>query len=611
MRRIRIVVSALIAGALAAAAPPLLALYLNDDVDAWREAAALALSLFLPLWPIATAGLLLAALVLRWLPGWRAPRQSPLPKLPGFTTLALLSVSFAAWLYWQNLLTFRHSIPEASVRALAESAVAISVSAIVLLCVLVDVALFPLRGRGIGAALVVLASAASVLVPLALRPSPALPAPAARVRVAPTEPLRRVILIGMDGLGADFLQDRMSRGRLPALAAVVRRGAFGPLATLRPTEAPAIWTTIVTGRLPRDHGVKGTVVYHLLGSSRAYELLPRGALVGLLDRLGSVSSHPVTHVARRRRALWNALNAFGLEVVVVRLPGTHPVEKVRGAMVSEYFSVVPRERLAEAIQPDTLVGEVAAKISDPADVERGLPLELADAVPKGEAPAGDPVPWRRELVARALAPDLSTLRVSAMLKAALDPPFCASYFFGFDVVGHSFLRYAQPQRFGNVSAEEVRSYGRIVDSYAAFLARIVSDAATNLGPHEVLLVVSGYGMEAVSLTRRLRSGVLGAGGMSGTHVDAPDGFILAVGDGVRAGARFENASVLDVAPTVLYLMGLPVARDMEGRVAAEILEDDVARSHPVAFIPSYESLAVTPMVSSDTPDLPPIPEEGP
>ena len=73
-----------------------------------------------------------------------------------------------------------------------------------------------------------------------------------------------------------------------------------------------------------------------------------------------------------------------------------------------------------------------------------------------------------------------------------------------------------------------------------------------------------------------------------------------------------SASVLDVAPTVLYLCGLPVARDMEGRVLTEMLEDDFARAHPVTFIPSYESLAVAPFHEAGGPEeLPPLPDEGP
>ena len=69
---------------------------------------------------------------------------------------------------------------------------------------------------------------------------------------------------------------------------------------------------------------------------------------------------------------------------------------------------------------------------------------------------------------------------------------------------------------------------------------------------------------------------------------------MAVGDGIRPGVVLRGASVLDIAPTILYLSGLPVARDMEGRVLTEMLDDDFARAHPVTFIPSYESLDVAP-----------------
>jgi hypothetical protein len=132
----------------------------------------------------------------------------------------------------------------------------------------------------------------------------------------------------------------------------------------------------------------------------------------------------------------------------------------------------------------------------------------------------------------------------------------------------------------------------------------------SLRPGEVLIVVSGYGMEPVPLWRRATEALRAGAFRSGTHAGAPDGFLLAVGDGVKPGTAPRDASILDVAPTILYLMGLPVARDMEGRVMTEILDDEFTRAHPVTFIPSYESLAVTP-VTARGPDLPPLPDEEP
>lgn len=55
---------------------------------------------------------------------------------------------------------------------------------------------------------------------------------------------------------------------------------------------------------------------------------------------------------------------------------------------------------------------------------------------------------------------------------------------------------------------------------------------------------------------------------SGAHED--EGILLARGPGVPAGVRVERASILDVAPTVLAMLGHPVAEDMDGRVLAEL-----------------------------------------
>ena len=76
----------------------------------------------------------------------------------------------------------------------------------------------------------------------------------------------------------------------------MRRGAHGPLATFAADGGAPIWTSIFTGRLPRDHGVKSFATYRLRGSPTVYELLPKGALVGLLGRAGLVSTAPITSV---------------------------------------------------------------------------------------------------------------------------------------------------------------------------------------------------------------------------------------------------------------------------------------------------------------------------
>src|SRR5439155_8435872 len=103
----------------------------------------------------------------------------------------------------------------------------------------------------------------------------------------------------------------------------------------------------------------------------------------------------------------------------------------------------------------------------------------------------------------------------------------------------------------------------------------------------IVILVSGFGMEPATPLDRLVAIATGRGSVGGVHDRGPDGYFIAVGDGIRPGAMLGPASVVDVAPTILYLMGLPVARDLDGRVLTEILDEDFARSHPLTFIPSY------------------------
>jgi predicted AlkP superfamily phosphohydrolase/phosphomutase len=606
---LRTLSSASLASSLFATDVVVLTLFLNPHATLRVDGPALVLCLFLPYWVAGTLLLFLGAVLgTLALGGARSPRP-PIEGLPWFTSMGAVALTAVAALFWANLWSYRHSIPVEFVRGLLLSASAATGAWLLLVAVGCDALLFPRRSRALSAALVVLAAASSVVLPLAWRP---LPAPAAAPVPLATEtvrPVRRVALIGLDGLGPRRLHDGVAAGRLPALGQIVKRGAYGPLATLRPTEGPPIWTTVFTGRLPRDHGIKSFATYRLRGSATAFEALPKGALVGLLERTGLVERAAVNARTRRRRALWNALNAFGLETGVVRFWGTHPPERVKGFMLSHAFHR-PQTGAAQAMEvlhPPDLLNEVWARVVEPQVMPAPLVSEFVDVSVPSRGPEW---PWRRELVERALAPDLTYHRAGSVLRAAYDPPFFATYFYGLDVLGHAFLRYAEPDRFGDVRPDDVRRYGRVLDRYEALLDGWVGEAVQALKPGDVLLVVSGYGMEPVSLARRLLTPSSGGAPLGGTHMSAPDGVLLAFGDGVRPGALIAGASVLDITPTVLYLMGLPVARDMEGRVLTEMMDEEFARAHPITYIPSYESLAVTPVVGGSGSEPPaPLPDE--
>jgi len=62
-----------------------------------------------------------------------------------------------------------------------------------------------------------------------------------------------------------------------------------------------------------------------------------------------------------------------------------------------------------------------------------------------------------------------------------------------------------------------------------------------------------------------------------------DGVFIASGGPIRPGFEFENAQIIDVAPTVLYLMGIPIPDDMDGRVLTEALDEDYVADHPIQW----------------------------
>lgn len=66
---------------------------------------------------------------------------------------------------------------------------------------------------------------------------------------------------------------------------------------------------------------------------------------------------------------------------------------------------------------------------------------------------------------------------------------------------------------------------------------------------------------------------------SGNH--RQDGVFVAWKKGIKRGEIAQGAQIIDVAPTVLYLMGVPVPEDMDGRVLTEIFDEAYLADHPL------------------------------
>ncbi len=110
------------------------------------------------------------------------------------------------------------------------------------------------------------------------------------------------------------------------------------------------------------------------------------------------------------------------------------------------------------------------------------------------------------------------------------------------------------------------------------LERVVPGAQAAHGPYagqgpDLHIVLDGYRAIAFPLfatdgrlvTRQIR-------GDTGCH--RLHGLLLAAGPHIRAGQAVESARIVDLAPTILHLLGLPVPDDMDGRVLTSLLTVD-------------------------------------
>ena len=517
---------------------------------------------------------ILAAEVLS--PGWVSVRL--------LAWLLTMAASGGAAAMWLNLSGLGAVLDVETARRMAAGAIVVTAAAAVFL--MIGLAHINRRGGRSSATILVLTALMSVIMPTVLRgPArtmalPRVVSPGSGERV-PAPGGGRVLTVLLDGASLDVISPAVAEGRLPNFGRIFDGGSVMHLATLRPTQAETVWSAAATGRVPMQNGVRSSASYRVLGVSPAITLLPDYCFAQALVRFGFLWEEPHTAEDLTARPLWSVLSDQGVSVGVIGWPLTQPAAPVHGYLVSDALHRMTAAELdidgPSAVWPPSMLDAARAGLSAPAQPD---PVALASVL--GGPPAGD------YDVASDPMPVVADRVHAALLTAfnAMPTRFLAVRFPGVDAVGHYFLRYAAPSAFGDVSDDERRRYGRVLEQYYGFLDAQIGRLADTLGPDDVLLVVSAFGMEPVSPGKRLLERMVGNAAVTGTHERAPDGFLLAYGAHVQPG-RPPRATVLDFAPTVLYFFGLPAGRDMEGYARTELFRGSFTAERPVTYIPTY------------------------
>ena len=577
MRFLRMLTNALLAGAFGAAYLTIIVLQLNPEVPLLSAT---------PWWWFLTLGMLYGVhfavvfyviLVARefvamdpFSPGWISVRL--------LAWLGAVLSAGAATLMWFNVRGFGLALGELAAWRMTAGAIATTASAVVLLAIAVAHYSFGRRGSRVGASLFAIAVIASMALPIAARgrgiairehvPWTTRPLVA---QSTPGEP--RVTILMLDGASLEHIWPRAIEGRLPNFNRILEGGATMDLATIRPTQPDPVWTAVATGMYPDGNGVRSAARYYARGDTRGVDLLADHSLSHALVQLGFVKDAPLTSEAWGARPLWGILSDHGMASSIVRWPLTHPASASTGVIVSDRLHQVV-DSISEydrAAHPGWVLPEVQPVIDRPSTATGRLSssAEFATGSPEDVA----------------LQRDQLYARVARRLRDAEGSRLSAVRYTGLDTVGHYYLDYAQPVPSRGVPEEQRRRIAQVVDRYYAFVDAEIGTALAGLSQGDLLLVISGFGMESTGFAKRWLARAIGDADFSGTHERAPDGFMLAFGAAVQHG-RPQRGSIVDVTPTLLYFLGLPVARDMDGFARVDVFTPEFAL-RPVSFVPSY------------------------
>ena len=575
MRFLRMLTNAVVAGALGAAYLTVLVLQLNPHVPLLSATTLRWFAALGALYGIHLAVLFYVLMVAREFfsldtlsPGWVSVR-----------VLAWLSSgvsAVAALLMWMNVSGFGVALDEVAARRMTAGALATAACAVVLLGIAIAHYSSGRRGNRVGAALFAIAVIGSVALPVAAR-GPAIQRPPAAALQPGVRPVRaptpRVHLLLFDGASLEYIWTRAAEGRLPNFARLIDSGAAIDLATIRPTQPDPVWAAVATGMYPPKNGAHSAAAYYAWGDDRPIDLLPDHCFAHALVTLGIIRGVPNSSSSWRSRPFWTILADAGVSVGIVRWPLTYPAQPVLGFLVADRF----HDALGSMFEFDE--GAVY-----PASVMRLTRRAVAtggtEPVPSAYRTAED------SPEESALARDRFYGRVMQVLRSEWNPQVTALRYVGLDHVGHRNWSAAQPRSGADPSEQQRRRSAQMLERAYLAVDAEVGVAMQSLAADDLLLVIGGFGMQRRNPTKRILGRMIGDGGITGTHERAPDGFLLAYGTAVEPGRR-QRGSVVDVTPTLLYYLGLPVGRDMDGYARSDLFRRAFTSERPIAFIPTH------------------------
>ena len=381
----------------------------------------------------------------------------------------------------------------------------------------------------------------------------------------------RVLLVGWDAADWKVITPLMDAGKMPNVRRLVEGGVMAQIATLHPPLSPMLWTSIATGKRPFRHGIHGFA-----------EPTPDGRGV-----------QPVTNLSRKCKAVWNILSQNDLRSIVVGWWPSHPAEPINGVMVSDHYHRAhgPLNEgelengsfekswplIANSVYPARLAPELAAL--------RLHPNELAPEIVLPFIPRAAEIDQKKDPRLAAFCRILCecvTIHSAATWLMDNEPwEFCAVYYDAIDHFSHAFMRY-HPPRQAHIAEEDFDLYSGVVAAAYQFHDQMLGTLLSKVDADTRVILMSDHGFHPDHLRPRVIPEI-----PAGPAVEHRDfGILVMQGPGIRSDELLHGPCVLDIAPTVLNMFGLPAGEDMDGRPLSSAFTEPPA----IPPIPTWEDV---------------------
>ena len=518
----------------------MLLLFLNPEIDwSFGPVAATSLRFALPFAALSVVGL--AALA-------RFAGVDALRAIPWGLTSVLSAFALAAWFHASR---FAFSLPPGINVQLLKAALWLSLAALVTFYTSL---LHTLGRRRYGlrsVALFALLSAASPWAVAERRASFRSP------RFAPpvleplgSEPLPHALVLIAPGATFDSLLPLADRGSLPLFSALRESGASGRLATLGPIDPLAAQATILTGKLPYRHGLPAArrLAAPWVGPGAELSLLPIGLELVPAGWWGA-ESRSVSAGDRTALTLVEILRAAGRTTRAIGLPAPLSDDVPEPAAMTPTVEIEGERRQSLAsVRGVDLVAALADDLARLAASERLLASEAPPEV----------------LVVQLAGLERAALRCQGGLLSVL---------------------------FEGSRAGAARRAAAALEAYHVELDGAIARLWSRLPEPRMLIIASPYGVSPPRGASKLLAELERRRRVEGTLSGAPDGMLLVAGSGFSHGVRLADAAIADVVPTLLYALGLPIARDLDGRPLGAAFAGAILARRPFTFVSSYEGFA--------------------